>query len=160
MVLEIITSNLYWLLTTVFAPLLVLPSIVSLTILSVMLVFILTLISKKFVDQNVAKQLLEEIKALDRKIKETKDQKESEKLLDEKMKLISKQMKMSYKSLFAGMIFIIIFLPWFGHVYTQPLIDLPFSLPLIGSTVGWLVWYIVVSIPLSLLFRKLLGVSI
>ncbi|HLC50976.1 MAG TPA: EMC3/TMCO1 family protein [archaeon] len=160
MVLEVITSNLYLLLTTVFAPLLVLPSIVSLTVFSVLLVFILTMISKKFVDQNVAKQLLEEIKSIDKKIKETKDQKENERLLDEKMKLMNKQMKMSYKSLLVGMVFIIIFLPWLGHVYTQPIVQLPFSLPLIGSTVGWLVWYIIVSIPLSLLFRKILGVSI
>ncbi len=34
---------------------------------------------------------------------------------------------------------------------------LPFSVPLVGSSLGWLGWYIVVSLGFSQVFRKLLG---
>ncbi|MDY6777757.1 MAG: EMC3/TMCO1 family protein [Candidatus Nanohaloarchaea archaeon] len=38
-------------------------------------------------------------------------------------------------------------------------LDLPFSLPLIGSSLGWLGYYIIFQIPFTFLFRKMLGVQ-
>ena len=36
--------------------------------------------------------------------------------------------------------------------------DLPFSLPVFGNTVGWLGLYIIISMPATFLFRKMLNV--
>jgi len=38
-------------------------------------------------------------------------------------------------------------------------IDLPFSIPFAGNTLNWLGFYIVMAMPLTFLFRKLLGVN-
>lgn len=38
-------------------------------------------------------------------------------------------------------------------------VNLPFYLPYFGYKFGWLMWYIVLSFPLSFLFRKMLGVE-
>lgn len=37
--------------------------------------------------------------------------------------------------------------------------ELPVSLPLVGKTLGWLAWYILLSFPFTQLFRKLFGVA-
>lgn len=37
---------------------------------------------------------------------------------------------------------------------------LPFSLPFFGDDFGWLAWYIIVSVLLSFIFRKILGVEL
>lgn len=39
------------------------------------------------------------------------------------------------------------------------IVNLPFSLPWFGNKLGWLGWYILSSLPASIFFRKLLGVS-
>lgn len=38
-------------------------------------------------------------------------------------------------------------------------VELPFSIPLAGSALNWLGFYIVIAMPLTFLFRKLLGVA-
>ncbi len=38
-------------------------------------------------------------------------------------------------------------------------VDLPFSLPFAGSTLNWLGFYIIMAMPLTIIFRKLLGVN-
>jgi len=40
----------------------------------------------------------------------------------------------------------------------QIVVNLPFSMPFYGNKLGWLGWYILVSIPLTTIFRKALGV--
>lgn len=37
--------------------------------------------------------------------------------------------------------------------------ELPLTLPFIGKTLGWLGWYILISIPFTQFFRKMLGVA-
>jgi len=40
----------------------------------------------------------------------------------------------------------------------QIVVNLPFSMPFYGNKLGWLGWYILVSIPMTTVFRKALGV--
>ena len=42
--------------------------------------------------------------------------------------------------------------------FKRIVVNLPFSLPIWGSNIGWLGWYILVSIPMSTVFRKALGI--
>ncbi len=42
--------------------------------------------------------------------------------------------------------------------FKRIVVELPFSLPIWGSHIGWLGWYILVSIPLTTTIRKLLGI--
>ncbi len=48
-----------------------------------------------------------------------------------------------------------------GKVKFAPIVaSLPFALPLLGYTAGWLGWYIVVSIPLVIIIRKLMKIYV
>ncbi|MFB6089099.1 MAG: hypothetical protein ABEK36_04950, partial [Candidatus Aenigmatarchaeota archaeon] len=42
---------------------------------------------------------------------------------------------------------------------SRVIIHLPISLPFIGKTLGWLAWYILLSMPFTQFFRKILGVA-
>lgn len=42
--------------------------------------------------------------------------------------------------------------------FKRVVVNLPFSLPIWGSYIGWLGWYILISIPLTTVFRKALGI--
>lgn len=42
---------------------------------------------------------------------------------------------------------------------SRVIIETPFSLPFIGKTLGWLAWYILLSMPFTQFFRKLFGVA-
>ena len=43
---------------------------------------------------------------------------------------------------------------------SRVVIELPFSLPLIGKEIGWILYYIIIAIPSSMLARKALGVDV
>jgi uncharacterized membrane protein (DUF106 family) len=45
-----------------------------------------------------------------------------------------------------------------AKAFEASIVSLPFSLPFFGNDFGWLAWYIIVSFPLSFIFRKALGV--
>ena len=42
--------------------------------------------------------------------------------------------------------------------FAPDIVTLPFALPFLGGTISWFWWYILVSIPVNIVFRKLLGV--
>jgi uncharacterized membrane protein (DUF106 family) len=44
-------------------------------------------------------------------------------------------------------------------MYSTATFMLPFPLPFVGNDVGWLGMYIIMSLPSSVLFRKILGVD-
>ena len=45
-------------------------------------------------------------------------------------------------------------------IFSQVIVELPIGLPLIGNNAGWLVWYILNAIPISLVFRSLLRINV
>jgi len=65
---------------------------------------------------------------------------------------------MNFRSMIPSMLFVIVFLPWVVLNFTGPVVMLPFSLPYFGNDFGWLMWYMITSIPFSITFRKIMGV--
>jgi uncharacterized membrane protein (DUF106 family) len=51
-------------------------------------------------------------------------------------------------------------LPYFSQAFPGIVVKLPFYLPYFESDFGWLAWYIIVSIPLGQMIRKLIGVEL
>jgi uncharacterized membrane protein (DUF106 family) len=138
------------------------PKIISELLIAALVILVITLIKKKFVNQEALKKIKEEMKNLQKKVKEIEktnpDQAKS--LSAEMMKLANKQMSMNYKSLIPTMLFVIIFLPWVALVYSGSHVAmLPFTLPYFGNDFGWLMWYFIASLPLTLIFNKLLDVE-
>lgn len=42
---------------------------------------------------------------------------------------------------------------------SRVMVELPISLPFVGKTLGWLAWYILLSMPFTQFFRKMFGVA-
>jgi len=159
--LDAITGVYFGVLTTVFSPILGLPAYVAEAIIAAVVVFISSLCYKFLVDQEVMKKLREEQKAISKKAKEVQkeDPEKSNKLMGEALKLTNKQMKMNMKPMMATMVIAIMILPWVAQTFPGVVVTLPFSLPFIGSGLGWLGWYFVVAMVFNILFRKALGVA-
>lgn len=150
-------------LSSVFAPLLVLPHAVGVFIIAVLVSFLLTLPYKFLVDQKKMREHKEKVKDIQKRIKEAQksDQKKANELMTEMLGLSNKQMMSNFKPMIPGMILVILFLPWVATTFTGhgPVAVLPFTLPFFGNDFGWLMWYMLASLPATYMFRKMLGVQ-
>jgi uncharacterized membrane protein (DUF106 family) len=119
------------------------------------------------VDQEKLKAMREEFSEYNNRLmqaRKTGNKKELRKL-EAKGKQVRQQQaemtSMSMKPMFLTIIPIFIF---FGWVRAQPIagelvINLPFTLPIFGNSLGWLGWYILCSFFFSQTFRKILGMA-
>jgi len=148
-------------LTTIFQPILVLPAPVAELIIAAFIIFIITLFYRFLVDQNRVKELKAKLKEKQKEAKEIQksNPKQANALMSEVLKLTNRQFKMNLKPLFFTFILIMILLPWVASVFPATVVLLPFSLPFFGNDFGWLIWYIIISLPLNQLFRKFMGVE-
>jgi uncharacterized membrane protein (DUF106 family) len=147
--------------TVVLSPLFTLNPLIAVLIFSVFLTGVIILINRFAVNRN----LMKEIKTKMTEIREnlTKAQKEgnkedTNKFLNEYMQTNSQMMKQNFKSLAISMVFVFLFLPVLSSQYKGVVVaTLPFSLPIIGSNMGWLLWYFFVSLTISWVIRKIIG---
>jgi uncharacterized membrane protein (DUF106 family) len=139
-----------------------LPVSIEELLFSAIITFVITLIYKFLTNQSEMKQLKVNMKEKQAKIKELQktNPQEANKMLNEVMALSSKQMRMNMKPMLLTLVVVSIALPWFGQAFPGAVVKLPFTLPYFENDFGWLAWYIIVSIPLGILFRKLLRVEL
>lgn len=106
----------------------------------------------------------EKMKALQKEGK----QEDVNKALSEMMKLQQKQMKASMKPMIVSLLIFFVVLGVMREAFSTAAIQLPFTLPLISysfpfvflrDSIGWLWWYVLITIPFTFMFRKLLGVE-
>lgn len=151
----------YNLLSIIFSPILAFPSFLAELVLAGVITFVITLFYKYMVDQSKVKQLKTDIKEMQEKIKEVQksDPKEANKMMSDMFKLTNQQMVLNFKPMLPAMVIVFALLPWMAKIFVSPVVLLPFSLPYFGNDFGWLMWYLIISIPLTQLFRKALGVE-
>lgn len=149
-------------LTTIFQPILILPPPIAELIIAAFILFIITLFYKFLVNQSKVNELKTKLKEKQKEAKEMQktNPKQANILMNEILKLTNRQFRMNLKPLFFGFIIIMILLPWVASVFPGAVVLLPFSLPFFGNDFGWLMWYIIISIPLNQLFRKFMGVEL
>ncbi len=139
------------------------PAVVSVLLFSALITFIISLFTKLLVDNKKVSELKQKQKDLQEKAKTVQKENpdEANKILAEVMSTTNEIMKMNMKPMIPTMLFILVLLPWLGIVFTKPVAILPnhMELPLFGNDFGWLSWYFITSIPLSTLFRKMMGVA-
>lgn len=100
-------------LNPIFGPLLKLPTLWALIFLSFLISLIITLITKYATDQNLMKQLKEEIKELQKELKELRNEPEKAMQVQKQvMQTNMKYMKQSFKSMIYTFIPIIIIFGW------------------------------------------------
>jgi len=143
----------------IFSPLAVFKPHISLLIVSAILTLIVVVLNKLTIKRDLVKNIktkMEEIRESLTKAQKEGNMEEANKFLSEMMKVNSQYMKQTFKALIISLIVISIFLPWLKYKYEGSAVAIPFSLPLIGSSLSWLYWYILISITIGWVARKLL----
>ncbi len=139
-----------------------LPAAVAELLISVGIAFLIALIYKFLANHEEIRNIKLGMKEKQAKLKEFQKTNPSEatKIANEMMALSSKQMRMSMKPMMVTMLLVFITLPFVAGLFPGNVVDLPFTLPFLGSSLTWLWWYMMVSIPFGVLFRKMLGVEL
>ncbi len=140
----------------VFAPVMGLPPIVSITIFSAILSTITLALNKLLMKKGFVKEMKEKMKALQATMKQAQKSGDKELMngsMKEMMSLNSANMKESMKVMIASMVFGIAFLMYMSAKYAT----VPVTLPFIGLSINWIYWYIVTSMVMTMAMRKLTG---
>ncbi|MFH1623296.1 MAG: EMC3/TMCO1 family protein [Candidatus Aenigmatarchaeota archaeon] len=144
-----------------FAPLMAFGPMVSLFAVSAAITVSITLLGRLLTNNKAVKELKSKMQELREQM--TAAQKAGDKdavnrLLEQTMRMNNEFMKHSYKSLFVSLVVISIFLPWLRHSYEgMAIASLPFALPFVGTSLTWVVWYILVSFTIGWVVRKMFG---
>lgn len=152
----------YAILNTLFGPVLGMQPMLALVVISIVVTFAITLVYRFLSDPKKIKELRDRAKELSAKTKElqNKDPEEAKRLTNEMLSITNKQMMSSLKPMLVTLLIAAFVLPWMAAQFPGTVARLPVSVPILGTDVGWLVWYIIVSIPASQVLRKLLGVDL
>jgi len=131
----------------------------NIIIISFLLTLFVNLIIKLFTDQNVMKRLKEESEFFKNEMKKFKN--DPQKLIETQKKAMESSlnyMKHSMKPMLITLLPLLLIFNWLGKTFSQQgdLLKIPFSLPLVGSGLGWLGTYILFSFAFSLILRKIL----
>jgi|SRR3989344_797855 len=134
----------------------------SVIVISFLLSLLVNLAIKFLSDQNAMKKLKEEGQFFKEEMKKFKD--EPHKLIELQKKAMESSfnyMKHSMRPTLFTLIPLLVIFNWLGNTFKtgETLIQLPFSIPLIGSSLGWLGTYIISSLIFSLILRKILKLN-
>ncbi len=144
----------------VFNPLLAFSPHVSIFLFSLILSTILFFINKFLMGSKVGKELKAKLASVKEDL--MKAQKEGKKddikkMLDEYMKINSQYLKQTLRVMLTTIVVVAILFPWANVKFKGVTAEIPFAVPIIGTHMGWVVWYILVSLTGSLLLRKFIG---
>lgn len=153
------------------------PGMEGIFLWSLGLSFLFALLYRVLTKPQESKRLKEEVKLYREKIKKAQKESpgEANKLLSEMMKLNQKQLRMNMKPMIASLLVFFVVIGFLREAYSSAVIQLPFPLPLpsyttifgflpflnigIRESIGWFWWYVLITLPATFLFRKLLGVE-
>ncbi|MEM5829646.1 MAG: EMC3/TMCO1 family protein [Candidatus Aenigmatarchaeota archaeon] len=147
----------------IFWPLASLPPTLSVFLAALILTVLMILINRIFINKNVVNELKDRMNALREELIELQKQGNLERakvVLEEITKYNLSYMKHVLKSLLVSFVAIILILPWIQYTYKDvPVAKLPLTLPYIGSSLNWLIWYFLASLTIGWIIRKLMGVD-
>ncbi len=138
------------------------PGYQEVLIISLLLSLLMVIITKVLTNQDEIKKAKREMKFYQEKIKKAQNSGDKEavsKLSNDMLKASGKQMKQSMKPMFASLIIFVVALGWLAAEYGELLIAMPVSLPFLGPELNWFWWYLIIVLPTSFIFRKMLGVE-
>ncbi len=124
--------------------------------------FFYSLLSRVLVKPEEIRAIKKEIEEYKNKSNEAKKEKNTEKMnqaMSEILKANSKLFRKNMKPMIFSFVIFILALGWLGNAYAGAVIFLPFSLPFFGQDLGWFWWYLIIAIPSTIFFRKLIGLE-
>jgi uncharacterized membrane protein (DUF106 family) len=146
-----------------FSPLNIFSPMISLMLLSSFLTILILIITKFFVNTKVLREIKDEMEKIREQLSAAQkqgDQESANQFLSKMMETNSKYMKHSFKALIISIIVLSLFLPYLRYKYEGIVIaQLPLNIPFIGTSLGWLYWYVLVSFMIGWVARKILGID-
>jgi len=152
----------YAIMSALFGPVLGLQPMLSLAVVSIAVTFVITLIYRFLSDPKKIKELRDRAKEINAKTKEIQksNPEEAKNLTNEMLSITNKQMMANMKPMLVTLLVAALTLPWMAEQFAGPIVRLPADVPMLGVDLGWLMWYILISIPASQILRKALGVDL
>ena len=158
-----VIEPLYPAFDAIFSPLTALPYYESVLIISAALTLLVLGINRLLINKDVAREIKNRMAEIKEKLNHAQklgDKENANKLMNEMMKTNTEYMKHTFRALIVSMVVISLVLPWVGQKYKGLAVaTLPFNLPIVGASLDWIWWYVLVSLTLGWLANKLLGVS-
>ena len=139
------------------------PGMLSLTAFSVFIILVLNIPYKFLLDNTYVSNIKEDQKKIGERIKKAQKDGNTQKtsdLLSESLELNNKLMKMMIKPMIVSLLIVIFVLTWAQVFYADLAVRLPLSLPIFGNQLGWIGWYMVVSVPTLIISRRLMGINL
>jgi uncharacterized membrane protein (DUF106 family) len=151
---------LYDAFTFLFSPILVFSPLVSVFFISVFLTLLVIGINKLVVNRKLVKEIKDRMEGIREQLttaQKANNKEDTDKFFAEMMKANNEYMKHTFKALIVSLVIISIFLPWVRYKFEgMTIATMPFEVPMIGSTLGWLYWYILVSFAIGWVMNKML----
>ncbi len=135
---------------------------IEVTLVSLALAFMLSLLYRFLTKPEEMRRIRKEMDFYRRKSSEAQKAGNPDKAseyMKEMMKASQQQFRQNMKPMLASMLVFFIVLGWMNTAFAQVLVQLPVTVPIAGNDLGWFWWYILITIPCTMLFRKLLGVD-
>lgn len=146
-------------LDVLLSPLLVLKPHLVILILASALTIIGTTFKTTFIGRKKIVKMKREIARVMDKInaaQKTGDTKLLQKHLNELFKLQRNYFKINLVPIAFSLLLFALFIPWFHASFSaKTVVVLPVSIPIIGRSLSWIIWYIMVSICVAWLIEKL-----
>lgn len=145
----------------ILLPLSVFKPHISLLIISTVLTIVALIISKLFSNRKLIKEIKDRMEMIREDL--TKAQREgntehANKCLSEIIKANTEYMRHSFKGMVASMVILIPFFYLLKLNYSGMVVaTLPFTAPVVGSSLSWIGWYILVSFAIGWTVGKFLG---
>jgi len=130
-------------------------------LLSIGLSLLMTLASKFLVNQQEmkkAKKDMEFFREKASKAQKAGDLKRSNEYMSEMLKASQRQFRHNMKPMMFSFVLVILAASWFAVAYAEAKILSPVNIPFLGNELTWFWWYIIIVLPFSTIFRKLLDV--
>jgi len=142
-------------LNILFSPVLGFPPLVAEAIVVGIFTFIASLFSKFLTNQEHIRKMNEEMKALQMKLKDSKPE-DANKYSSEFAKYYFKQISANKWAMLASTLLFILISGWLSQTFLGKVV---ITIPVVNVKFGWLVYFIVLSLAFSALFRKLLKLA-
>ncbi|MCD6402885.1 MAG: DUF106 domain-containing protein [Candidatus Aenigmarchaeota archaeon] len=136
----------------------------SLFLIALAVSLIIILSYKFFVNLEKLNEAKKKMKQLQKTLidaQKSNDVERMKKIVEEITEVNKVFMKESIKPMIISLILLVTIFPIISKMYTGKIVArLPFSLPWIGSELSWIGWYIIVSVTITWILRRLLGVDV
>src|SRR2546422_1335145 len=125
----------------VFGPLTIFPAHITILLVSTLISVIILALNRVVINRKIVDEIRLKMEQLKEDITRAQKEKNSEniqKFMNELLKVNNQYMKHMFKTMVISLVIVSIFLPWLGWKYSASTVAVPFTLPLLGSHIGWL----------------------